>query len=122
VIQDSDSAPVSIAETARACQIGFQHCLEQSKDHNPRSHSSLEDQVGRFSIWASSIGAFAPRRASLDHRLRMASDVQRLVGGLLQTLNDHLQSCELISSDVTPSFKLMRRCVRSVACLPTFRG
>jgi hypothetical protein len=96
-----DPAAVSIAETARACLDGFQHCLEQSKQNNPRSHSSLEDQLGRFSIWASSIGAFAARRDSLDYRLRMASDVQRLVGGLLQTLNDHLQSCELISFGVT---------------------
>ncbi|KAL2844258.1 hypothetical protein BJX68DRAFT_269784 [Aspergillus pseudodeflectus] len=102
-----DSAVVSIAETARACLDAFQHCLEHTKQHNPRSHSSLEDQLGRFSIWASSIGAFAPRRASLDHRLRMASDVQRLVYGLLQTLNEHLRAYLSHASQPSPDQDLL---------------
>ncbi|KAL4881690.1 hypothetical protein BJY04DRAFT_56397 [Aspergillus karnatakaensis] len=80
----------TIAKTAGACLQAINRCLEQSQALNQRQQSLLEDQRGRFSIWASNTGAFAPRRASLDHRLRMAPDVQRLVRGLLQALNDHL--------------------------------
>ncbi|KAE8141517.1 hypothetical protein BDV38DRAFT_278873 [Aspergillus pseudotamarii] len=82
----------TIAEAAETCLRSFNECLGQLKILDAREQLLLEDQLGRFSIWASNIGAFAPRRASLDHRLRLAPDVQRLVRGLLQTLNDHIRS------------------------------
>ncbi|KAL2843939.1 hypothetical protein BJY01DRAFT_215324 [Aspergillus pseudoustus] len=91
---EQDPKVESIAQTASACLEALNRCLKL--EHNTRGdstvHSYFEDQIGRFSIWSSSIGAFAPRRASLDYRLRMVPDVQRLVRGLLQTLNDHLQA------------------------------
>ncbi|KAJ0424774.1 hypothetical protein BJY00DRAFT_308679 [Aspergillus carlsbadensis] len=53
------------------------------------------------------MGVFAPSRESLDHRLRMASDVQRLVSGLLQTLNDHLRAYLSHVSQISPDQDLL---------------
>ncbi|PYH93865.1 Annexin [Aspergillus ellipticus CBS 707.79] len=66
--------------------------MEHSKALGAREQSSIEDQLGRFSIWTSNIGVFATRRASLDYRLRAIPDVQRLVIALLDALNIHLKT------------------------------
>lgn len=56
----------------------------------------VEDQLARFSSWASSIGVFAPGSASMDHRLRYASEVQSVVTGLLESLNYRVQTCRFL--------------------------
>ncbi|KAM0259352.1 hypothetical protein ACHAQJ_003384 [Trichoderma viride] len=47
----------------------------------------VEDQVARFSTWASGIGVFGSGRTSMDHRLRYAPEVQSITIGLLESLN-----------------------------------
>jgi len=51
----------------------------------------LEDQYGRFNIWARNVGVFASGHASLDYRLREDPQPRVLVGGLLEGLQDQLQ-------------------------------
>ncbi|OCL12400.1 hypothetical protein AOQ84DRAFT_437031 [Glonium stellatum] len=51
----------------------------------------LEDQYGRFNIWARNVGVFASGHASLDYRLREDPQPKALVGGLLEGLQDQLQ-------------------------------
>ncbi|PYI18686.1 hypothetical protein BO99DRAFT_443732 [Aspergillus violaceofuscus CBS 115571] len=81
----------SIAQTAKVFLESTHRCIEQPLHLEPRELMLLQDQVGRFSIWASETGVFAPRRASLDHRLRYVPEIQRLVQGLLETLHNHLR-------------------------------
>ncbi|KAL4988122.1 hypothetical protein BDW68DRAFT_159782 [Aspergillus falconensis] len=81
----------TISECAKICLQSFNDCLTQFHLLSPRQQSAVDDQLGRFSIWVSNIGVFAPTRGSLDYRLREAPDIQRLVRRLLRTLNDYIQ-------------------------------
>jgi hypothetical protein len=85
----------TIAEDAGICLHSFNECLAHFALLPPQQQSGIEDQLGRFSIWTSNIGVFAPTRASLDYRLRGVADLHRLVRGLLRTLNEHIQRCEI---------------------------
>ncbi|CBF78542.1 hypothetical protein AN7362.2 [Aspergillus nidulans FGSC A4] len=81
----------TISQCANICLQSFNDCLAQFHLLSPRQQSAVDDQLGRFSIWVSNIGVFAPTRGSLDYRLREAPDIQRLVRRLLRTLNDYIQ-------------------------------
>lgn len=83
----------SLAEHARQCILSFNQCEGYAACLPPQDKAIVEDQAGRFSVWASNIGALAPARASLDYRLREAEDVRRLVMALLITLDESIQEC-----------------------------
>ncbi|KAL2673791.1 hypothetical protein Neosp_012235 [[Neocosmospora] mangrovei] len=83
----------TVAACANQCLESFQQCLISASSVHPREVSMVEDQLARFSSWASSIGVFAPGSASMDHRLRFASEVQSVVTGLLESLNYRVQTC-----------------------------
>lgn len=91
---DIDMQDATIAEMAEACLLSFNKCLKRFAVLPPQHQSAVEDQLGRFSIWSANIGVFSRYRASLDYRLRGVADVQRLVRGLLWTLNEHIQECK----------------------------
>ncbi|UPK95818.1 hypothetical protein LCI18_006753 [Fusarium solani-melongenae] len=94
---DPDPSPElkgpTVAACANQCLESFQQCLVSASSVHPREVSMVEDQLARFSSWASSIGVFAPGSASMDHRLRYASEVQSVVTGLLESLNYRVQTC-----------------------------
>lgn len=50
--------------------------------------TALEDEVGRFRLWAANIGALSKGHSSLDYRLRDAPLVHE---GVLKLLNELLQ-------------------------------
>ncbi|KAJ5915769.1 hypothetical protein N7454_010910 [Penicillium verhagenii] len=82
----------TIAEAAGRCLGRFQKCLEQSASISSQEMALVEDQLGRFSLWTASIGVFVGGRASLDHRLREAQEVHEVIIGLLETLDDQVES------------------------------
>ncbi|KAJ4172036.1 hypothetical protein NW754_007634 [Fusarium falciforme] len=94
---DPDPSPElkgpTVATCANQCLESFQQCLISASLVHPREVSMVEDQLARFSSWATSIGVFAPGSASMDHRLRYASEVQSVVTGLLESLNYRVQTC-----------------------------
>ncbi|RSM12538.1 hypothetical protein CEP52_002366 [Fusarium oligoseptatum] len=94
---DPDPSPEpkgpTVAASANQCLESFQQCLISASSVHPREVSMVEDQLARFSSWATGIGVFAPRPASMDHRLRYASEVQSVVTGLLESLNYRVQTC-----------------------------
>lgn len=92
---ESAAPQLTVAELARACLGSFQKCLDRAAEIHPRETTLVEDQIARFSVWTANSGAFAPSRASLDHRLREAPDVQDAVGGLLEAIELRAQSCAL---------------------------
>lgn len=59
---------------------------------NDISSSDVRDQLGRFKIWGSNIGAFQPRtkRSSLEYRLRDASQIRQQVLRLLDDIQESL--------------------------------
>lgn len=82
------------AESAGSCLRSFQECVQRAASIHPRELSLVEDQLARFSIWIANIKVFASGRASLDHRLREAPDVQDIVIGLFEALAFRIQSCK----------------------------
>ncbi|VUC32849.1 unnamed protein product [Clonostachys rosea] len=90
---DSSSGQETVATLAELCLNTFQQGLKLSASHHPRYLALIEDQLARFSIWTSGNGVFAKARASMDHRLREAPDVQLAVCSLLEALDDSLQTC-----------------------------
>ncbi|KAL6835773.1 hypothetical protein J3E69DRAFT_373099 [Trichoderma sp. SZMC 28015] len=81
----------TVAAAANQCLESFNKCLLQQSSIHPREFSLVEDQVARFSTWTSGIGVFAPGRASMDHRLRYAPEVQSITISLLESLNYRIQ-------------------------------
>ncbi|KAL6796176.1 hypothetical protein GGI42DRAFT_331043 [Trichoderma sp. SZMC 28013] len=81
----------TVAAAANQCLESFNKCLLQESFIHPREFSLVEDQVARFSTWSSGIGVFAPGRASMDHRLRYAPEVQSIAISLLESLNYRIQ-------------------------------
>jgi hypothetical protein len=61
-----------------------------------RRKSLIENESARFSIWTSNTNIFAVGQASIDHRLRSASSVQRLVLRLLEVLHGDVEQCMCI--------------------------
>lgn len=85
----------SIADAAGQCLTRFQKCLQQSALISSQETALVEDQLARFSLWTASIGVFVGGRASLDHRLREAQEVHDVITGLLETLEDQVEACQL---------------------------
>jgi hypothetical protein len=79
-----DTAIRSAAENARAL-------LRACEALPDRACVKVADaQLTRFSLWASNIGVWAPRQASLDYRLRAALAPKAAVEGSLEILCKHL--------------------------------
>ena len=57
---------------------------------------AVEDEVGRFKIWAANVGAFDTGRSSLDTRLKDAVFVSTHVLRLLDGLNDSICRGQII--------------------------
>ncbi|KAH6632374.1 hypothetical protein F5144DRAFT_474539, partial [Chaetomium tenue] len=105
-VPNAELKRTTVADTANQCLESFQTCLTQASLVHPRELSKVEDQIARFSTWAAGIGVFAPGRASMDHRLRYAPEVQSVVIGLLESLNYRIRTCsdvlDLLAKSPTP--------------------
>lgn len=55
------------------------------------SETDLEEELGRFRVWAGNSGAHQNGRVSLDHKLREAHNVHQTVRDLLGDLDDALK-------------------------------
>jgi hypothetical protein len=86
---------ITVAAASHQCLESFTTCLTKASAIHPRELSRVEDQQARFSTWTSSIGVFAPGRASMDHRLRYAPELQSVAIGLLDSLNHRIRTCKL---------------------------
>ena len=102
-------AHASIAATGLLCVKSFNGLTEllRTSDHsrNPEPHLSavaIQDEFGRFKVWAANIGALQPasRSSSLEHRLREATKVKDHVIKLLRDLTHSLTECRCISTAV----------------------
>lgn len=84
----------TVAASANECLDAFQVCILRASTVHAREISMVENQIARFSTWATALGVFAPERGSTDHRLRYAPDVRSVVNGLLESLKYRVETCE----------------------------
>jgi hypothetical protein len=63
----------------------------QPENTSDVSRTELEDELARFKIWATNIGAMNVGKASLDHRLRDAEYLHEDVTSLLKDLQENLR-------------------------------
>lgn len=66
--------------------------LERERSEHSKSTilNSLQDELGRFKIWAGNLGVFAAGHASADYRLRYEPDIKDVIIRLLKRLENHL--------------------------------
>ncbi len=104
---DAANAHASIAATGLLCVKYFNRLTEvlQASDHSRKfephiSAVAIQDEFGRFKVWAANNGALQPvsRSPSLEHRLREAPKVKDHVIKLLRDLNHSLTGCKCIST------------------------
>lgn len=91
---ETGKSSVSLVANAERCLYAFQRCLRSAASVHPQEVASAEDQMGRFSLWISSLGVFAKGRASIDHRLSEAPDVREAVAALLESLAYSIDKCK----------------------------
>ena len=91
--------PQSIADWYHSCIAVFAtvNKILDNTEHeipgNGKTFSLVQDQIGRFRVWAGNMGAHRVGRMSLDYKLREASHVHSTVLELLEELNESLTEC-----------------------------
>ncbi|KAL8676616.1 MAG: hypothetical protein Q9186_006886 [Xanthomendoza sp. 1 TL-2023] len=85
-----------------ACYAAFSTLFDTlahgNKYEDELSQEVVADLFGRFNIWAGNIGAGQQGQASLDYRLREASEIKHEIVQLLQCLKHSLQEATSIVS------------------------
>jgi hypothetical protein len=90
----------SVAKLSFECQRNFvklKEILELTDGNLEVSSRDIEDELGRFRMWASNIGAIKIGKASLDYRLREAEYLSENVKSLLRDLKGVLNEGDLAS-------------------------
>jgi hypothetical protein len=82
---------ISILDTAKRAR-DLLLCCQKIEQDEPRRIARA--QLIRFDLWASNIGVFASRHASLDYRLRTSASAKAAVDGNLEILCKQLLSSE----------------------------
>ncbi|KAK5329168.1 hypothetical protein LTS03_011969, partial [Exophiala xenobiotica] len=93
VFLQDDLSP-TIAEHATQCQSLFhQHMAMPELVPDP---TIMDDQLARFSLWASNMDVYGPPNVSLDYRLRFSPIVADIIHQLLDVVCDTLLSLKPI--------------------------
>ncbi|KAH7043808.1 hypothetical protein B0J12DRAFT_578419 [Macrophomina phaseolina] len=93
----------TIDEAARACAEEFLRCVTSAKIRgdtnqippgivNNGAQRALNDELGRFKVWAGNLGVFAWGHSSADWRLRHEPDIIEIIVKLLRRLQSNLKS------------------------------
>lgn len=68
------------------CRKLFETSLTARTSSDLSRDEWITDRMADFNIWATSVGAFAPKRLSTDHRLRAFPDIKNVLTDLLDLL------------------------------------
>lgn len=98
-ITDAMTAAPTIAALFVVCTRSFANmfdCLVDSDGEfsSQISISAIQDELGRFRVWAGNVGAHRTGRVSLDHKLRESPQVHGMVTALMKDLDDSLRECK----------------------------
>lgn len=91
---------MAIAFRSTDCLRHFEYLVEYAQLLEGQSLlpvSTIGDELGRFKIWASNMGALQKDSKSLDYRLREASQIRDLVVKILKDLEFSLRECTYMS-------------------------
>lgn len=80
----------SVLGTTRQCVALFRRGLS-SQSLERQSSVDLENQLGRFKIWAGNVGVFAAGNASIDFRLRNDPDIKEVMIQMLTRLRKSIE-------------------------------
>lgn len=83
--------PATIAEAARLCAQSFVQIRSAAHLLQPLTEHELDDQLGRFEIWAGNLGVFALDTASADFRLKDDQDVKDVMINMLTRLVEKVE-------------------------------
>ncbi|KAE8133632.1 hypothetical protein BDV38DRAFT_274203 [Aspergillus pseudotamarii] len=92
-----DDLRPTIAEHARQCQSLF-HKYMVMPEIVP-DPTTIDDQLARFSLWASNMDVYGPLNVSLDYRLRFSPVAADIIHQLLDIIYDTLLSSDDDTSD-----------------------
>ena len=99
VFLQDDLGP-TIAEHALQCSHAFKKYMAV-----PRialDSTLMDDQLARFTLWASNMDIYGPLNVSLDYRLRYSPTVVEIIHQLLDVISNSLTSRKwLIKQDCT---------------------
>jgi hypothetical protein len=87
-----DELSPTIAEHAAQCQSVFQKYMAMPEI--VPDPTIIDDQLARFSLWASNMDVYGPLNVSLDYRLRFSPTAADIIHQLLDIIHDTLLSCE----------------------------
>ncbi|PHH77789.1 hypothetical protein CDD82_3356 [Ophiocordyceps australis] len=106
VFLQDDLCP-TIAEHARQCHSLFnKYIIMAEMVPDP---TIMDDQLARFTLWASNMDVYGPANVSLDYRLRFSPTVVEIIHQLLDVICDALTSLKSINdTPQTPSRKRQR--------------
>ncbi|KAM5438987.1 hypothetical protein McanMca71_002106 [Microsporum canis] len=89
VFLQDDLCP-TIAEHATQCQSLFHKCMAMPEI--VPDPTVVDDQLARFSLWASNMDVYGPLNVSLDYRLRFSPTAADIIHQLLDIICDTLLS------------------------------
>lgn len=88
-----DSLCPTIAEHATQCNALFHKYMMVAEIVS--DPTIIDDQLARFTLWASNMDVWGPLNVSLDYRLRFSPTVVGIIHQLLDVICDSLNSCML---------------------------
>lgn len=97
VFLQDDLSP-TIAVHATQCQSLFHKYMV--KPEIVPDPTIIDDQLARFSLWASNMDVYGPPNVSLDYRLRFSPIAADIIHQLLDLIYDTLLSCEFFSYQI----------------------
>lgn len=87
-----DDPRKTIAEHATQCQSLLRKYM--AKPEIVPDPTIMDDQLARFSLWASDMDVYGPPHVSLDYKLRSSPTAADIIHQLLDVVHDTLLSCE----------------------------
>jgi hypothetical protein len=89
-MSSASTVPTTIVEAARLCAQSFVQ-TQSTRSLDLQSECELENQLGRFKIWAGNLGVFAADTASADFRVKDDQDVKDVLINMLTRLREQVQ-------------------------------
>jgi hypothetical protein len=89
-MSSASTVPTTIVEAARLCAQSFVQ-IQSTHSLDLQSECELENQLGRFKIWAGNLGVFAADTASADFRVKDDQDVKDVLINMLTRLREQIQ-------------------------------
>lgn len=102
-MNDQRPERLSIYSFFLRCSRSFETAVSALKQAPPEilqqlDNKALEDEQGRFRVWAANTGAHRKGRVSLDHKLRYSTQVHKKITELLDELTVALKDGDFSST------------------------